>query len=260
VARPSAVFFDVDFTLIHPGPRFQGAGYQATCAHYGVTVDPARFDAAVTRAAPLLDSADQLYDTGLFVAFTSRIIEGMGGVGDGVEAAAREIYDDWAEHQHFSLYDDVPGVLRRLHHDGIRLGLISNSHRCLASFESHFELDGLIAVTVSSSEHGFMKPHPRIFQAALDRMQVRAEEAVMVGDSLAHDVAGARLVGMRAILLARGGAPPATRTDVDVIRSLDELDALLERPAPTRAARRRDGRRGRAGANETRSGRRRPGS
>jgi len=259
VARPTAVFFDVDFTLIHPGPRFQGTGYEATCARYGVTVDPARFDAAVTGAAPLLDSADQVYDAGLFVAFTSRIIQGMGGVGAGVEAAAREIYDDWAEHRHFSLYDDVPGALRRLHRDGIRLGLISNSHRCLASFESHFALDGLIAVTVSSSEHGFMKPHPRIFQVALDRMQVRAEEAVMVGDSVAHDVAGARLVGMRAILLARGGAPAPAGAEVDVIRSLDELTALLDREPVTPAARRRDGRRGRAGAHERRSGRRRPG-
>ena len=229
MARPTAVFFDVDFTLIHPGPRFQGTGYEATCARYGVRVDPARFDAAVTGAAPLLDSADQVYDAGLFVAFTSRIIYGMGGTGAGVEAAAREIYDDWAEHRHFSLYDDVPGALRRLHRDGIRLGLISNSHRCLASFESHFELDGLIAVTVSSSEHGFMKPHPGIFQAALDRMQVRADEAVMVGDSLAHDVAGARLVGMRAILLVRGSAPAAADAEVDVIRSLDELTGLLDR-------------------------------
>jgi HAD superfamily hydrolase (TIGR01662 family) len=260
VARPAAVFFDVDFTLIHPGPRFQGSGYQATCAQHGVTVDPERFDAAVTVAVPLLDSADQLYDAALFVAFTRRIIEGMGGVGAGVEAAAREISDDWAEHRHFSLYDDVRGVLGRLHHDGIRLGLISNSHRCLASFESHFELDGLIAVTVSSAEHGFMKPHPRIFQAALDRMQVRADEAVMVGDSLTHDIAGARLVGMRAILLARRGTPPPTAGDVDVIRSLDELAPLFNRPAPSPAARRRVGRRGRANARETPSGRRRPGS
>ena len=47
VARPAAVFFDVDFTLIHPGPRFQGVGYEANCARHGVAVDPARFDAAV---------------------------------------------------------------------------------------------------------------------------------------------------------------------------------------------------------------------
>jgi HAD superfamily hydrolase (TIGR01662 family) len=260
VARPAAVFFDVDFTLIHPGPRFQGTGYQATCARYGVTVDPARFEAAVTGAAPLLDSADLRYDAGLFVAFTSGIIHGMGGAGAGVEAAAREICEDWAEHRHFSLYDEVPGVLRGLHRTGIRLGLISNSDRSLTSFGSHFELDGLIAVTVSSAEHGFMKPHPQIFQAALDRMQVRADEAVMVGDSVAHDVAGARLVGMRAILLARGGGPAAAGADVDVIRSLDELTALLDRECSTPAASRRDGRRGRAGAHGTRSGRRRPGS
>jgi len=260
VARPAAVFFDVDFTLIHPGPRFQGTGYQATCARYGVTVDPARFEAAVTGAAPILDSADQRYDAGLFVAFTSRIIHGMGGAGAGVEAAAREIYDDWAEHRHFSLYDDVPHVLRRLHRAGMRLGLISNSHRSLTSFGSHFELDGLIAVTVSSAEHGFMKPHPRIFQAALDRMHVRADEAVMVGDSVAHDVTGARLVGMRAILLARGAPPAAAGTDVDVIRSLDELTALLDPESVNPAAKRRDGHRGGAGAHGTRSGRRRPGS
>jgi putative hydrolase of the HAD superfamily len=233
VARPAAVFFDVDFTLIHPGPRFQGVGYQATCARHGVAVEAARFDAAVTVAAPLLDSADQLYDAGLFVAFTRRIIEEMGGAGAGVDAAAREIYDDWAGHHHFSLYDDVPGALRRLKDGGVRMGLISNSHRCLASFQSHFELDGLIAVTVSSSEHGFMKPHPRIFHAALDLMRVSPDEAVMVGDSLAHDIAGARQAGMRGILIARGGAPMAG-SDVEVVRSLDELaDRIL--PGPGRA-------------------------
>lgn len=227
MGRPAAVFFDVDFTLIRPGPRFQGTGYRATCAGHGVSVDAARFDPAVRAALPLLDSADQLYDDALFVAFTSRIIEGMGGAGPGVEEAAREIYRDWAEHEHFTLYDDVSGALRRLHADGLRLGLISNSHRCLASFASHFDLDGLIAVSVSSSEHGFMKPHPRIFQAALDLMHVRPDQAVMVGDSLAHDITGAQHVGMRAILLVRGAAPDPLPEGLETIRSLEELPEIL---------------------------------
>ena len=82
---------------------------------------------------------------------------------------ARELYDEWAEHHHFSLYDDVLETLEGLRAQRrSRIGLISNSHRCLASFQSHFELDGLIAVAVSSSEHGFMKPHPNIFRAALE--------------------------------------------------------------------------------------------
>ncbi len=67
-----------------------------------------------------------------------------------------------------------------------------------------------------------MKPHPAIFRAALDLMQVPASEAAMVGDSLAHDVAGAREVGMRGILLARGPVDDRAviDADVEVIRSL----------------------------------------
>jgi putative hydrolase of the HAD superfamily len=234
VARPAAVFFDVDFTLIHPGPRFQAGGYQATCAAHGIEVDPARFDAAVAAAAPLLDPSDRRYHDDIFIRFTRCIIEGMGGAGARVETAAREIYDDWAEHHHFSLYDDVADSLRALHARGVRLGLISNSHRPLESFQSHFELEGLIAVTVSSSDHGYMKPHPTIFRAALDLMQVPASEAAMVGDSLAHDVAGAREVGMRGILLARGPVhePAAIDAGVEVIHSLSELVGLVTRDRP----------------------------
>jgi putative hydrolase of the HAD superfamily len=227
VPRTAAVFFDVDFTLIHPGPRFQGVGYAASCARYGITLDVARFDLAVAGASNLLDSADQLYDDAIFVRYTARIIELMGGDGPGVEKVAREIYEDWAEHRHFVLYDDVPAALRALKALGLRIGLISNSHRPLESFEAHFELEGLISATISSSEHGFLKPHPSIFRAALDLMQVAADESVMVGDSLAHDVVGARQVGMRPILLARDEPPSILDETVAVIRSLVELPDLL---------------------------------
>ena len=104
-----------------------------------------------------------------------------------------------------------PTVLRALSAAGLRIGLISNSHRCLASFQSHFELQGLISATVSSSEHGYMKPHPSIFAAALQLVDVAPAEAVMVGDSLRHDVEGALRAGMRGVLLHRGGAAPDAR-------------------------------------------------
>ena len=224
--RTAAVFFDVDFTLIHPGPRFQGVGYRESCARYGIDVAEDLFDLAVAGAAGLLDSEDHLYDDAVFVRYTRRIIELMGGTGPHVDAVAREIYDDWAEHRHFELYDDVPDTLRTLHAAGLRLGLISNSHRPLRSFESHFGLDGIIDVKISSFNHGFMKPHRSIFEAALREMQVVAEEAVMVGDSLAHDVFGARQAGMRSILLARNGCAIDDQT-VRVIRSLGELPDLL---------------------------------
>jgi FMN phosphatase YigB (HAD superfamily) len=49
----------------------------------------------------------------------------------------------------------------------------------------------------------------------------------MIGDSLGHDVLGARAVGMHSILLARGGAPSGV--EVPVITTLTELPALLHR-------------------------------
>ncbi len=60
-----------------------------------------------------------------------------------------------------------PSTLQALAGRDLQLGLISNSHRCLESFQEHFELDGLIDVAISSSQHGYMKPHPSIFEAAL---------------------------------------------------------------------------------------------
>jgi HAD superfamily hydrolase (TIGR01549 family) len=233
-----AVLFDVDFTLIYPGPVFRAEGYQAFCARYGMDVDPSRFEAGVVSAAPLLNSPDDVYDPEIFIAYTSRIIEVMGGVGPRVDDCSREIYREWAACQHFEMYDDVPEVLRQLADAGLHIGLISNTHRCLASFQSHFELQGLISATVSSSDHGRMKPHPSIFSAALDLLSVPAAEAVMVGDSLKHDVEGALGVGMRAVLLNRGdSAAPAVAVPrpgsgqadcrVPVIHSLRELPALL---------------------------------
>jgi FMN phosphatase YigB (HAD superfamily) len=79
-----------------------------------------------------------------------------------------------------------------------------------------------------------MKSHPSIFDAALRLVGVAAADAVMVGDSLTHDIDGALQIGMRGVLVRRsGGTAPGRPTDtevagaVPVIRSLTELPALL---------------------------------
>jgi HAD superfamily hydrolase (TIGR01549 family) len=231
--RIRAVFFDVDFTLIHPGPTFGGKGYQTFCARYGIAVDPAVFGAAVASAASVLDSSeDDRHTDELFVQYTRHIIEQMGGRGDQLDACAREIYREWAVCQHFELYDDASAVLREIAGRGTRIGLISNSHRCLASFQSHFELQGLITAALSSSNHGYMKPHPSIFEAAIKLVDVAPGEAVMVGDSVAHDIDGALGAGMRAVLVHRGNVPhpreeALAEVGVPTVRSLSELPALL---------------------------------
>ena len=224
-----AVFFDVDFTLIYPGPTFQGEGYQRFCAGHGVTIDAGLFDAAVKASSFIIDEVEEpVYDHELFVHYTASIIEHMGGRGPNVVRAAREIYDQWATNHHFEMYDDVEPVLRTLVEQGYIVGAISNSHRSLDAFCEHFSLRGLIHATVSSFEHGYLKPHPSIFEKALSRAGVEAATSLMVGDSVKADVAGALAAGMRAILLRRSGDNPSDAPDgVPIIRSLTELPALL---------------------------------
>ncbi|MGC4086100.1 MAG: HAD family hydrolase [Vicinamibacterales bacterium] len=230
-----AVLFDVDFTLIYPGPTFQGSGYQAFAARHGIEIDAALFERAVESAGHLLDlPTDTIYDDEIHVRYTRHILEQMGGRGAALMDVARDIYREWAACQHFELFDEVPDVLRRLADAGVRVGLVSNSHRCLASFQAHFDLVGLIAATVSSSEHGLMKPHPSIFTAALERLDVLPGEAVMVGDSVKHDVEGALQAGMHAALLYRNAMPhprasELSKRGVPILRSLQELPALVER-------------------------------
>jgi putative hydrolase of the HAD superfamily len=222
-----AVFFDVDFTLIHPGPAFQGHGYAEACARHGVRVDAARFETAVAAASATLHNDGGVYDPAIFIDYTRRIIEGMGGSGPGAQAAAADLYAEWAACHHFTLYEEVPEVLRSLRAEGFTIGLISNTQRSLATFERHFELDGLFDVAISSSDHGYMKPHPSIFEEGLRQAGVSAPEAVMVGDSVPHDIAGALRLGMRGILVARSGLSVGAPPDVPIIASLREVRGHL---------------------------------
>ena len=152
----------------------------------------------------------------------------MGGRGATVVEAARAIYEQWSVNHHFEMYDDVAPVLEVLQKRGTIVGVISNSHRSLDAFREHFSLGSIITVSVSGAEHGYMKPHRSIFDAALDRAKVKAGEAMMVGDSFTHDIEGALNAGWRAVLLRRSGERPgAAPADLVVITSLAELPAHL---------------------------------
>ena len=218
-----AVLFDVDFTLVKPGPLLGPEGYRAAGEHHGLTLDPTRYPEARAAAVEDLEHHPELeHDEEIWIRFTEDIVRGMGGDGPRVREVAEAITAGWLHSANFELYEDVLPVLAALRESGIRIGLVSNTSRDLTAFVNHFALD--VDAWISSGVHGKVKPSPTIFLAALELLGVEAAAAVMVGDSPLDDVEGARALGMRAYLIDREGRFPERD---DALPTLLALPALL---------------------------------
>jgi HAD superfamily hydrolase (TIGR01509 family) len=138
--------------------------------------------------------------------------------------------------QPFPECDEVLGTLRR---NGIEVGLVTNASIPMAYRDHELRMAGLLhhfgRCRFSAADVGFLKPHPRIFEHALESIGVRAGEAVFVGDNIEADIRGAQGVGMRAVLRVLANR----RSDWDHIRpdgkidTLHDLLALLDQWFPT---------------------------
>lgn len=197
-----AVLFDVDFTLVRPGPELGPEGYRRRGERFGLRLDPELYEQARVAALEHLVKHPELdHDEEIWVAFTERIVRGMGGDSELAHECAVAIEQAWEEHGNFDLYEDAEPVLEELRRAGLKLGLVSNGVRDLEAFVAHHRLD--VDAAVCSRSHGKIKPHETIFRAALDQLGVAPEQAAMVGDSPEDDVEGARALGMRAFLVDR---------------------------------------------------------
>jgi putative hydrolase of the HAD superfamily len=213
-----AVVFDVDFTIARPGPDLGPDGYRRLGERYGLDLDTARYEDARRAALADLHRHPELdHDEEVWVLFTQRIVEGMGGRGD-TYGCAVEMTRAWEHAQHFDLFDDVLPTLGALRERGLRLGLLSNTARDLELFVQHHGL--AVDAVLTSRLHGKTKPHEAIFRRMLELLDVRPEEAAMVGDTLEDDVEGARGVGMRAVLVDRDGRYPEVEQRLDDLRGL----------------------------------------
>jgi len=132
--------------------------------------------------------------------------------------------------EHFEIYDDAVPVLRGLRAQGLRLGLLSNTARDLDEFVAHHGLD--VDAVLTSLVHGKTKPHETIFRRILELLDVRPEEALMVGDTLQDDVEGARAVGMQAVLIDRVGRYPGSSERIRDLTALGDIVARLSADVP----------------------------
>ncbi|HET7219024.1 MAG TPA: HAD-IA family hydrolase, partial [Vicinamibacterales bacterium] len=87
--------------------------------------------------------------------------------------------------------------------------------------------DDYVDVLVVSEEAGSWKPDRAIFETALERLGCAAADAVMIGDSWAADVEGARAAGIRAIWFNPGTKASADAT-IPEISAWSPIEPVLE--------------------------------
>ena len=156
------------------------------------------------------------------IAVHSRRLAKAGITGDTAAAIGRRIDELEGDASRYVLFDDTLPALERLHAEGARIVIVSNHVWRLDEIVRALGLDGYVDHLVNSARVGYRKPHPAIYRAALEASGVPAEETVMVGDSVGHDVRGAERAGMHGVYLDRAG----TATPPEGVRTITTLTEI----------------------------------
>ena len=237
-----AVLFDLGNTLWHiPDPPPQQEVRNETVRRilellrsWGVEVtDQHRFLGRDIRLA--ITAADRkAYETDCVSPDFTKLVHDI-AAGHGLEVRpeqAEELWETWNLGGAFFgrvLFDDALTTLDELRRRGYKLACVTNRAFSGRGFVAELEEHGLAGVFDAlsvSCDVGYMKPHPQIFEHALDLLDVAPSEAIMVGDSLRADVEGARALGMTGVWRRYARSPER----VDGIKPDFAVDELGEIP------------------------------
>jgi len=116
---------------------------------------------------------------------------------------------------HWHAEVDALSTLKSLEIQGSKLGIITNAGYPPNVFTlvDKVGLKPYFKKILTSAEVGFRKPHPFIFELALDYFQIRPKDAVVIGDSLAEDILGANNTGIASIWVTRRADTPENRAN-----------------------------------------------
>jgi putative hydrolase of the HAD superfamily len=146
-----------------------------------------------------------------------------------ISEAANGHLDAWTPH--IVHHADAAPTLRALRDQGLKIGLLSNTHWPEAFHEHFLERDGLaslIDVRAYTSGMSHSKPHGEAYRHVLARLNVAPERAVMVGDRPVDDVWGGQQAGMRGVWRPHPGSPELGDVVPDAtIQHLSELPAII---------------------------------
>lgn len=147
----------------------------------------------------------------------------------GEENLAKQVKTRWFDHANCVTYPDTIVTLNRLNQMGLKLGLISTAYE--EDIDAILERVGLAKelfdVVVGVNTVKKEKPHPDVFRYALSKLCVRPEEALFIGDHIDNDYKGAEAVGIHALLIEREDRSTEDASDLERIRSLQEIFKLI---------------------------------
>ena len=231
-----ALIYDVGHTLLYPKPPLE-----ELCAHAEEVSGLHIPHEAFGKALPYLRHFFQDWDQPLgslwsspertreaWAAYYAHAMEEIGIAAPREQKlAGGRVMTDWYTHaDRWAMFDDVPPVLAEAQRRGLIQGVISDWATDLIDILHGLEISPVMAFVVASGAIGYAKPSPEIFQHALARAGVAADEALYIGDTYVLDVLGARAAGLHAALIDREGhAPPL---DCPVLRRLDEVFPLID--------------------------------
>ncbi|MDE0592004.1 MAG: HAD-IA family hydrolase [Dehalococcoidia bacterium] len=137
-----------------------------------------------------------------FARFEQLVLQGAGHEVD--LALAGEIWFEVRKQEYrIALFPDVIDGLDRIRASGLVVGIVSNMNSTTQRLCDDMGLTGHVDFAVTSGEIGAEKPDRQIFEAALIKADVLAEESIFIGDQLESDIFGAEQAGLRPILIDR---------------------------------------------------------
>ncbi|MCL2883128.1 MAG: HAD-IA family hydrolase [Coriobacteriia bacterium] len=205
-----AVFFDVGNTLITTSEP-EGKVFQEIASHYGYTLDGLQAEQSVSQMYRYYESAygndcsfwsDNLQVRKVWLDMYSLLCE-LTGITEQAKQIAEDVYSYYFSAEAWQPFADVLPVLQELKGSGLVLGTISNWDTTLRGILQGIGLGSYFKVIVASADVRLNKPNEAIFALACERLGVRAERAIHVGDHLTADASGALGAGLHAVLIDR---------------------------------------------------------
>ena len=152
-----------------------------------------------------------------------------------IDRAADALFKITQEYWHPE--EDALPVIRQLAQEGYHLGIVSNASddRDVQDLVDKLGARPYMEIILTSAAAGIRKPNPKIFHKALERWGAQPSQAVMIGDRLDADIAGAHNTGMPGIWITRR-LPPEEKADHHeaacpeaTVTSLLEIPEILHR-------------------------------